>query len=117
MTFSLYARERWRIIAIREDSAAPTRNPLSAPYKCASTTTHAAGWPPHCSHASLALKASTKIQRSQERSARCFAAPAAITECRTPDAPTYQLTCGLSHQRPELIASAPANTITHHSTA
>ena len=40
-----------------------------------------------------------------------------MTVCSTPEAPTYQLTWGLSHQSPELIANAPLKTIAHHSSA
>ena len=49
--------------------------------------------------------------------ARCFAVPAAMTVCSTPEAPTYQLTRGLNHHNPELIANAPLKTIAHHSSA
>src|SRR6202043_3783117 len=111
-----YALERCRIIAVRPDSAAPSAKPHRAPYRCASTTTRGCSCPPSCSYASLPLKIRIKSHRSQARSTRCLAAPAAMTECRTPDAPTYQATCGLSHHRPELIAKAPASTIAHHST-
>ena len=40
-----------------------------------------------------------------------------MTECSTPEAPTYQATRGLNHHKPELMPNAPANAMTHHSTA
>ena len=41
--------------------------------------------------------------------------PAAMMVCNTPDAPTYQVTCGLNHHNPELMARAPEKTMTDHS--
>src|SRR5277367_3262602 len=80
--------ERLRIIAARHDSAPPTANPHAAPYKWASTTIRGAGCPPHCSQANLPLRPTSSIHRSQARVTRCWAVPAAITVCSTPDAPT-----------------------------